>query len=289
MKTERLQEFIVLAKSLNYTKAAESLFISQSILSKHIKELEKELQVDLFHRSTHSVTLTDEGKLLLRSADSFMVKIEKTTSLLAQNTHRAEGTIHLNCHEQTLCERVLALIKDFNKNYDSVDIDIHVIESAPDITAIEGADLLISPCDFMNKISDKFMGKKIYEQSALLAIPPYHHLGDRQEINLEELSDENLIVPFSDELFGPYSRNFFLAFRKSKGNIRKIPAFSPQDALLKVELGEGIMIIPHHLKRRLYAQSRPLRIIDEECKFPVYAYTKAENTGSAPSLFYNSL
>ena len=153
MKTERLQEFIILAKSLNYTKAAESLFISQSVLSKHIKELENELQVDLFNRSTHSVTLTDEGKLLLRSADSFVSKIERASSLLAQNAHSAEGVIRLNCHEQTLCEQVLTLIKDFNKSYESVDIDIHVIESAPDITAIEGADLLISPCDFMHRIS----------------------------------------------------------------------------------------------------------------------------------------
>jgi len=289
MKTERLQEFIVLAKALSYTKAAESLFISQSVLSKHIKELESELSVSLFQRTTHGVTLTDEGKLLFRSMDSFMSKIEKTSSILTQSTHNTKGVIKLNCHEQTLCEQVITMIKDFKKKYETIDLNLHVIESATDITAIKDADLLLSPCDFMDRILDKFIGKKIYEQSALLAIPPYHHLGDRQEISLEELSDENLIVPFSEELFGPYARNYFLAFKKSKGNIRKIPAISPQDALLKVELGEGIMIIPHHLKRRLYPQSRPLRIIDEECKFPVYAYVKAENIASATSLFYDSL
>ena len=43
MKTETLYEFLVLSKTLNYSKAAENLYISQSVLSKHIQEMEKEL------------------------------------------------------------------------------------------------------------------------------------------------------------------------------------------------------------------------------------------------------
>ena len=289
MKTERLQEFIVLAKSLNYTKAAESLFISQSVLSKHIKELEVELSVRLFQRSTHGVFLTEEGKLLLRSVDSFVYRVEKTASILAQNNHNTKGLIHMNCHEQCMCEPVLRMIKDFSQRSDSIDFDIHIIESVKDITAIDETDILISPCDFIDGMSDIYKGKKIHEQSALLAIPPYHRLGDRTEISLKELSDENLIVPFSDEFFGPYARNYFLAFKKSKGNIRKVSVPSVQDAILKIEMGEGVMILPHKLKNHLYSQTRSLKILDEECNFPVYIYTKLANTGTVPQLFYESL
>lgn len=287
MKTERIQEFLILARSLNYTKAAESLFISQSVLSKHIVELEKELNVKLFERSTHGVALTDEGKLLLRNADPIIEKIEKTSSLIAQNSNKTEGSIKINCHRQCLCNYVLSLIKNFKSKYTTVDINIHIIESASDITAIEGSDVLITPCDFMDRISDTFLGKKIYDQNALLAIPPYHHLGDRQEILLEELSDENLIVPFSDELFGPYARNYFLAFKKSRGNIRKIATPSPEDALLKVELGEGIMLIPHHLKNHIYPQTRTLKVMDEECTFPVFIYKAKENNDNSAQFFYS--
>jgi methylated-DNA-[protein]-cysteine S-methyltransferase len=41
MTTERLKEFVILANILNYSKAAEKLFISQPVLSRHIKELEE--------------------------------------------------------------------------------------------------------------------------------------------------------------------------------------------------------------------------------------------------------
>ena len=66
MNTDRLYEFLTLAQTLNYSKAVETLFISQSVLSKHIKDLEKELDVELFIRNTHSVTLTNAGQILVK-------------------------------------------------------------------------------------------------------------------------------------------------------------------------------------------------------------------------------
>lgn len=65
MKFELMKEFSVLAETRNYLEAAERLYTSQSTLSKHIKEMEQELGVTLFNRSTRRVTLTEAGLLLL--------------------------------------------------------------------------------------------------------------------------------------------------------------------------------------------------------------------------------
>lgn len=54
MKTEQLYEFLVLSRTLNYSRAANALYISQSVLSKHILEMEQELNTSLFFRSTHN-------------------------------------------------------------------------------------------------------------------------------------------------------------------------------------------------------------------------------------------
>ena len=64
MKTEKLYEFLVLSKTLNYSRAAETLYISQSALSKHILEIEQELNTQLFLRTTHDVKLTEAGLYL---------------------------------------------------------------------------------------------------------------------------------------------------------------------------------------------------------------------------------
>ena len=65
MDLNYIREFVVLANTCNYMEAAEQLFISQSALSRHIKNLEEELGVSLFDRSTRSVTLNAFGMLFL--------------------------------------------------------------------------------------------------------------------------------------------------------------------------------------------------------------------------------
>ena len=61
MNTEHIKEFVLLASNLNFSKAAEDSFISQSSLSKHIRILEKELGAQLFIRTTRSIMLTEAG------------------------------------------------------------------------------------------------------------------------------------------------------------------------------------------------------------------------------------
>ncbi len=70
-----LKYFATLAETLNFTQAAESLFISQSTLSKQIADMERELHCSLFERTRHSVTLTDAGRALLPEARQIIQQV----------------------------------------------------------------------------------------------------------------------------------------------------------------------------------------------------------------------
>jgi DNA-binding transcriptional LysR family regulator len=61
----RLRYFVVVASERNFTRAAERLHIAQPALSRQVRQLESELGVELLHRTTHSVELTDAGRELL--------------------------------------------------------------------------------------------------------------------------------------------------------------------------------------------------------------------------------
>lgn len=61
----RLRVFITAAKTLNFTKCAEQLFISQPAVSKHIGELESRYKVQLFERSGSRLALTEAGRVML--------------------------------------------------------------------------------------------------------------------------------------------------------------------------------------------------------------------------------
>lgn len=59
----RLRVFITAAKTLNFTKCAEQLYISQPAVSKHIGELESRYKVQLFERSGSRLALTEAGRV----------------------------------------------------------------------------------------------------------------------------------------------------------------------------------------------------------------------------------
>ena len=65
METNYLREFVVLAQTGNFLEAADQLYSSQSTLSKHLKNLEKELGVALFDRTTRKVKISKYGLMLL--------------------------------------------------------------------------------------------------------------------------------------------------------------------------------------------------------------------------------
>ena len=78
MELRVLNYFLMVAREENITKAARLLHITQPTLSRQLMQLEEELGVKLFHRSNHSIVLTDAGILLKRRAQELISLSEKT-------------------------------------------------------------------------------------------------------------------------------------------------------------------------------------------------------------------
>jgi DNA-binding transcriptional LysR family regulator len=81
-----VQGFEAAARTLSFTKAAEELFITQSAVSRQIRNLEEHLGVALFERLPRRLALTEAGRLLQRAATEFLERLQETTDRL-----RSEG------------------------------------------------------------------------------------------------------------------------------------------------------------------------------------------------------
>ena len=62
--TRRMAEYLKLCESMNFTRAARELHLSQSALSKHVSQIENEIGAALILRSTHDAVLTPKGELV---------------------------------------------------------------------------------------------------------------------------------------------------------------------------------------------------------------------------------
>src|SRR5258707_4649003 len=89
----QLRIFVAVARLGNFTRAAERLHLSQPSLSLHIRQLEADLGVRLFDRSTRSVALTSAGADFLPGAERLLEDFEATVGAVADLAARRRGRV----------------------------------------------------------------------------------------------------------------------------------------------------------------------------------------------------
>ncbi len=110
---QQYKVFFEVARTGNFTKAAQKLFISQPAVSKTIRNLEEETGAVLFFRGSKGVSLTEEGKMLFSHVEQAFIELEKGEEALNQSVALGIGTIRISC-SSTLCKYVLLpYLKDF--------------------------------------------------------------------------------------------------------------------------------------------------------------------------------
>lgn len=124
MDFRSLQYFLVVARELNITKAAEKLHMSQPPLSTQMKNLEEDLGVKLFIRGRRQLTLTDEGRLLLRRAEEILQLADKTREDLSSMENALSGTISIGMVEGQAPYLVARWVKGFREEYPLVRYDL---------------------------------------------------------------------------------------------------------------------------------------------------------------------
>ena len=77
MTITQIKYFVAVAECLNFTKAADQLYVTQQVISKQIKHLEKEIGFDLFKRDKRNVILTEGGEILYAFWVEYFDKYEK--------------------------------------------------------------------------------------------------------------------------------------------------------------------------------------------------------------------
>lgn len=97
--TQQLRHFMELAKCLNFTKAAMNLYIAQPALSQQIADLEKQLGVTLFERTSRSVTLTPAGEILMERCPDILNKISDIHQQLLSAQAGLRGNLKLGYTE----------------------------------------------------------------------------------------------------------------------------------------------------------------------------------------------
>ena len=113
-------------RGFNLTEVANSLFTSQSGVSKHIKDLEDELGVELFvRRGKRLLGLTDPGKELVVMVERMLLDAANIKRLADQYTHREEGTLTLATTHTQARYSLPAVVTEFKRAFPKVHLKLH--------------------------------------------------------------------------------------------------------------------------------------------------------------------
>lgn len=286
MTTERLYEFLILSKTLNYSTAAQNLYISQSVLSKHMKSMEEELNVRLLERTTHGVSLTAAGLLLAQKASGLLEQCEQAVNTIHLQSLPLQGTIRIACClELSYASHIQVFISRFMERYPDISVTLFVSANGTPEDFLEEYDLVFTPCEYQNT-APYIQAQLLRIHGTFAVLPPGHPLLSRPSLLLRELESETMIVPFMEELFGPYAKNWQLAKRYAHNHIHCICTPNLSTALFLVSIGQGIAIVPRYARHMLANNMIMIGISNPDCQFREYLYYCSKHENSAAKLFF---
>lgn len=279
MDINRLREFLVLSEQLNYSKAANLLYITQPVLSRHIHDLEETFGGQLFIRDTHSVRLTEFGALCADQIRNVVDVYENAIIRIknASDTSADSLTVgFLDYAVRPFLNQFAAWFSEMHPNieveYDSGDLESltnAVLEDRVDLAYVthSGADPVLMK-DFECEL--------IYEDQLLAVFHPSQLEIHTDTISLAELSEHPLIT--YSRTGSPYTAAFHQKLFENKDlslNIVK-EVTSLESGLFYAKAGLGALIIPQHLSR-LAEDLIAVPIADEDAIIPLHLIWKENN------------
>ncbi|QOV11988.1 LysR family transcriptional regulator [Viridibacillus arvi] len=193
MELRELKLFLEVTNYNSFTKAAEHCYLSQSSLSKAIKKLEEELQLELFDRSTRHMQLTEAGKIVYKQSQKVFKVIDELNVQLDQFREVATGEIKLGIPPLIGTLFFSEIACNFEELYPDVSL-ILIERGAKVINQLveEGTvdlGIVVLPED-----ESKFNITPFIQDNFVLFVHEEHRLAHKKNIKLKELEDEKFII-----------------------------------------------------------------------------------------------
>ena len=284
MELRQLRQFVVLAETLNFHRAAEKLHMAQPPLSIAIRKLEAELGVLLFNRERRGLTLTAVGRLVLEHALRTLRNVDEMRRCATESATGEQGRMVLGFAGTASYAVLPDLIPTFQARFPRVELVLHESTTQELLRALADRTvdvaLLRTPffdecdADLLTLESDRFV----------LAVHPSHPLARRESVVLADLAGQSFIL-YSREKVPAMHAMARLIFRQA-GIMPKVVQEIVQvpTATGLVESGLGVALVPSATARYLLTRVKLLPIADLPAMVDIgIALAHYPATASAPT------
>lgn len=193
MELRHLRCFLAVAEELHFARAAERLHIEQSPLSRAIKELEEELGVTLFARTTRSTRLTRAGKLFLEHVRRVFAALQQARDSVKAAANGFHGQLRIALSDGITPSRLPALLALCRQEEPEVEIRLFEVPLSQQIKGLHD-DLYDVGFARSDEVGDGLIAEPVWSDPLMVAVPARHPLLAHRRIPLEELLRYPLVL-----------------------------------------------------------------------------------------------
>ena len=252
MELRHLRYFVAVAEELNFTRAAEKLGINQPPLSLQVRQLEKEMGTQLFHRRTRGVELTDAGKLLLEEARVILKQVERAKTGVRRRGRGETGRLIVGSAGATYFHPLIpAIIREYGLTYPDI-----ILAPQASNTALLMAQLCAARIDvgiIRPPITggDNVSTMPLVNEKTLVVVPSGHALSGSKSVQLAALAKEKFVL--TPRALNPGNYDSIMAACHRAGFTPVIGQEAPQivSVIPLVAGGLGVSIVPWSMSRIL--------------------------------------
>lgn len=243
MSDRRLQVFHTVAKLLSFTKAADTLHMTQPAVTFQIRQLEEQFETRLFDRAHNRVTLTDAGKRAFEYAENIFEQYAEMENAIREITGDISGSLVIGA-STTVAEYMLpALLGDFKQQNPDVKMRLQVNNTDGIVSMVESNAIDLGVVE--GPVNNKHLQVEVCRKDQLVAIvAPNHPLASRKKVSLADVMKH----PFICREVGSGTREVISEKLKTAGLERQsvsnaLELGSPEAIKGAVEAGMGVSIL----------------------------------------------
>lgn len=193
LELRHLRYFIAVAEELHFARAAERLHIEQSPLSRAIKDLEYDLSVQLFERTTRSTRLTWAGQVFLDEAKHVLSAVDQAKASVKAAANGYRGTLRIALSDGIYPLRLAALLAQCREDEPDVEIRLFEVPLAQQLKGLRGG-LYDAGFAQAAEVGEDIVAQSVWSDPLMIAVPARHPLLAHKRIPLTELIRYPLVL-----------------------------------------------------------------------------------------------
>jgi len=249
MDLKRIHQFIVLAETLNFRRAADRLNMSQPPLSVSIQKLEEELGTKLFMRGAGGVSLTLGGQAILKEAQQLLFHGNQLSEIAKGVGDGTGGSLQVGFVGSTTYGLLQKLLPLFRAEYPGVELDLHEATSVGILQQLEDRKLDVGLVRVPLVQPSRATLVPLERDEYVAALPRGNRLSSKGNLKLSEMAVEPFIMYAPAYAAGLHATTMLAC--QQAGFVPHVvqQATQIQTVLALVESGLGVALVPSVMKR----------------------------------------